>query len=431
MNISNYISILGLVVLLFIAWVFSTNRKRIRWEVVVWGIGLQFLFAWFIFVFPAGIKFFQWINKAVLELLNASMAGTQFLFGPLALPPGIQGADGASSLGFIFAIQVLPTIIFFSALMSILYFLNIMPRIINGFARLFTKLMNISGAESVCAASNIFVGVESALTVKPFLAKMTRSELCTILTTGMATVSSNVLALYVFSLQDVFPNIAGHLISASILSAPAALMMAKVLMPEEERPETLGENVKVEIKRDSNIVEAVINGAHAGVKLIVGIAAVLIAVLGLMALADKCLGGIGGLLPTTFTLSLKSILSIVFYPLVLVLGVPLGDVGILAQLMGERLVVTEVVAYQHLAQAISDGLITNPRSIVIATYALCGFAHVSSLAIFIGGISAIVPVKTKELSQVGFRALCAATLACLSTGCIAGVFYVRETILFS
>ncbi|MFC1486045.1 nucleoside transporter C-terminal domain-containing protein, partial [Candidatus Latescibacterota bacterium] len=290
------------------------------------------------------------------------------------------------------------------------------------------------GAESLCAASNIFVGVESSLTVKPYLEGMTASELTTVLTAGMATVASNVLALYIFSLQPQFPTIAAHLISASFLSAPAAIIMSKIIMPETGTPVTLGRLVDIHYEREQTVFEAVINGANAGVKLIVGIAALLVAVLGLVALVDLFLGGISswvnGVFGTGFDWSLTGILGWLFYPFTVILGIPLSDAGIIAGIIGERTIVTELTAYQHLAEAMAQGLIIHRRSAVIAAYALCGFAHVASVAIFIGGISAIAPKTTQTLGRVGMRALLAATLACLMTACIAGTFYSEGSILF-
>jgi len=433
MTIYNGISLLGIIILIVFAYALSTNRKAVNWRVVVWGVGLQMFFALFLFVFPAGVKFFLFINDVVVKVMDSSLAGSKFVFGRLALPPGMTNEVGETSLGFILAFQAFPSIIFFSALMSILYFLNIMPKVIKAFAYLFTKLMRVSGAESLCAASNIFVGVESALTVKPFLKDMTKSELCTVLAAGMATVSSNVLAVYVFSLQDVFPKIAGHLVSASFLSAPAALAMSKVLLPEEEHPKTLGENVEPHVVHEDNIFEAIINGANAGVRLIVGIVALLIAVLGLVALTDQILLFLGGIINELghvhIDWSLRGLLGIIFYPLTLVLGIPVADAGILSKIIGERVVVTELAAYQDLAGVIAAGSLSSVRSAVITTYALCGFAHVASMAIFIGGVSALVPEKTKVLAQVGFRALLAATLACLMTACVAGMFFTQGSLL--
>lgn len=433
MDFYNFLSLFGIVFLTAFACLFSTNRREINWPVVIWGVGLQMLLALFLFVFPAGIKFFFWVNQAVVALMESSLAGAQFVFGRLALPPGVTSPTGESSLGFILAFQAFPSIIFFSALMSILYFYGIIPRVIKGFSYLFTRLMKVSGAESLCVASNIFVGVESVLTVKPFLKEMTKSELCTVLAAGMATVSSNVLAIYVFSLQNVFPTIAGHLVSASFLSAPAALVMSKILLPETETPRTLGEHVEPHIEKERSLFEAVISGANTGVRLIVGIMALLIAVLGLVSLFDQVLLFCGGKLNAMFAISwdwsLKGILGVLFYPFTVILGIPPADAAVLAGIIGERAVVTEVTAYQDLARVVSQGMIQNPRSAVITTYALCGFAHIASLAIFIGGTAAVVPERTRALVDVGFRALAAATLACLLTAAVAGVFFVRGSLL--
>ncbi|MDQ7054615.1 MAG: nucleoside transporter C-terminal domain-containing protein [candidate division KSB1 bacterium] len=308
-----------------------------------------------------------------------------------------------------------------------LYYWNIMPRIIRGFAYVFTRFMRISGAESLAAASNIFVGIESALTIRPYLNDMTRSELCTILTAGMATVASNVLAIYVFSLQSQFPTIAGHLISASILSAPAALIMSKLLLPETESPKTLGEHVQVHYEKERSLFDAIMNGANTGVKLIVGIAALLIAILGLVALLDLVLGGVGSklnaLLGMHIDWTLKGLLGYVGLPFALIMGVPPADALEIGRLIGERVVLTEVVSYQDLAVMLQQGVLQHPRSAMIATYALCGFAHVSSMAIFVGGVAALAPARSHDLGQVALRALFAATLATFMTACVAGTFY--------
>ncbi len=428
MELYNLVSFGGIFVLLFLAWLISNQRDALNWRVVGWGIGLQMLFALFIFLIPAGTKLFLGINQWAVALIGVATKGSQFVFGPLALGPGQEG-----SLGFILAFQALPTIIFFSALVSVLYFCKFLPIIIRLFARLFTSAMKISGAESLCAASNIFVGVESAFTVRPHLDTMTNSELCTVLTAGMATVASNVLALYVFTLQDTFPTIAGHLISASFLSAPAALVMAKIVFPESETPKTLRRSIKPHYERESNIFEAVINGAQSGVKVIVGIGALLIAVLGLVALADLILSGIGAKINAVLSISVdwsfKGLLGYLFYPISLILGIPASDAKIAAQIIGERVVLTEVASYQDLAKALALGELKHPRSAVIIAYALCGFAHVASMAIFVGGISALAPQKTKALSKIAFRALIAATFACLLTACVAGTFFVKGSVL--
>lgn len=426
---NNLLSFGGIFILMFVAWAFSANRKVVNWRVVLWGVGLQLLFALFIFVVPAGSRFFLLVNGFVVRVLDSASAGSRFLFGRLALPPGATDEMGGESLGFILAFQALPTIIFFASLVAALYYLGVMSWLIRFFSYLFTRLMRISGAESLCASSNIFVGVESAVTVRPYLERMTRSELCTILTVGMGTIASSVLALYVFILQGRFPTIAGHLVSASILSAPASVVMSKLLMPETESPETLGIHVKPHYEKESSVIEAVIKGANEGMKLVLGIVALLIAFLGIVSLLDGALAEGGRFLGMGFDTSLTGLLAYVFYPFTLVIGVPVSDAMEISRLIGERIVVTEVKGYQDLAFLLEAGKLSDPRSAFLAAYALCGFAHVASLAIFVGGIAALVPGRTRDLSALGPRALLAANLACLMTASVAGTFFTSGSIL--
>lgn len=430
----NLISFAGIFVLLGVAWLLSSDRRVINWRVVVWGTALQLLFALFIFVVPAGTKAFLFVNDAVVRILDSATAGTRFVFGRLAIPPGARGDSGEESLGFILAFQALPTIIFFSSLMSALYFAGIMPRLIRFFATLFTRTMRISGAESLSVSSNIFVGVEANMTVLPHLGTMTRSEFCTILAAGMATTASNVLALYVFLLQKQFPAIAGHLVSASFLSAVSAIVLSKLILPETEAPKTLGARVNPHYEKESSLIEAIIKGANEGAKMIVGIVALLLAFLGIVALSDLLLTGIGSRINALTGIpvdwSLQGILAYLFYPFTLLIGVPAADAVQVSRLIGERAILTEVKAYQDLSALLAAGAIRDPRSAVIASYALCGFAHVASLAIFVGGTAALVPHRTKDLSVVGPRALAAATLACLMTAAVAGTFYTGSSMLF-
>jgi CNT family concentrative nucleoside transporter len=427
MNIYNLVSLIGIFILMVIAWLLSSDKKNVNFRVIIWGVVLQLAFGAFVFIVPAGAKVFLYVNDIVVMVLDSASAGARFLFGRLALPPGTKNEYGETSLGFFLAFQAFPTIIFFSALMSILYFFNIMQKVVRGFSYVFTHLMRISGAESLNASSNIFVGIESVFTIKPYLNEMTSSELCTVLTACMATVSSNVLAIYVFSLQNQFPTIAGHLVSASVLSAPAALIMSKIIVPEREVPKTLGLNISPDYDRENNIFEAIINGAESGIKLIVGIVALLIAVLGLVALADLIISGIGDKVNHLFGIhidwSLRVLLGYVFYPFTFILGIPSSDAFTISKIIGERVIVTEVVSYQDLALAMQKGLLQHQRSAVVATYALCGFAHLASMAIFVGGISALAPGKKGIIAKVGLRALIAATLACLMTACVAGTFF--------
>lgn len=429
----NLVSFAGIFILMAFAWSLSSDRKVVNWRAVLWGLGMQLLFAAFIFILPAGAKFFLLINDMLVRVLSVANEGAKFLFGVLAIPPGATGPNGEQSLGWIFVFQALPTIIFFSSLMAILYYIGVMPWFIKIFSKAFTKLMKISGAEALCTSSNIFVGIEAMTTIRPYLEKMTRSELCTILTAGMATIASTVLALYVYILQREFPMIAGHLVSATILSAPAAVIMSKLLMPETESPETLGMDVNPLYEKESSVIEATISGANAGMTLALGIVALLISFLGLVALFDLVLVGVGGNINSAVGInmdwSLAGLLGYIFYPFTLVIGVPPSDAFEIAKLIGERSVLTETKSYMDLAVLLSKGTLNDPRSAYLATYALCGFAHIASLAIFVGGTAALAPKRVKDLAAVGPRALLAATLACLMTASVAGVFFTGGSIL--
>ncbi|HXU07377.1 MAG TPA: nucleoside transporter C-terminal domain-containing protein, partial [Blastocatellia bacterium] len=387
----------------------------------------QLVIGLLIFQFPGTHRLFLVLNDAVLALLDASKAGTAFLFGPLAASPGETG-----SVGFILLFQVLPVAIFFAAFTAVLYYLRVLQWVVRLFARIFHRTMGTSGAESLCGAANIFVGVESALVIRPYLDKMTRSELLTVLTTGMATVASSTLGIYVAFLTGVFPQIAGHLLSASVIAIPAAIVVCKLLVPETETPETaLGVPEEDESTRPRNLMSAIIEGSMDGLKLAAGISALLIAILGLVALGDKMLGFGSSWFGMTEPLSLVRILSWVFRPFAYLLGIQSSDIPIAAKLLGERVILTEVVSYNDLAQLISSGGISNGRTVVILSYALCGFAHVASVAIFVGGTAALAPKRRDDLAALGWRALVAATLATLMTGCIAGIFSTGEGILLT
>jgi len=433
MTAYNFVSFFGIFIIAGFAWLLSANRKVVNWRVVGWGIGLQFLFAFFVFVVPAGTKFFLVVNRVVVTLLGSASAGTRFVFGRLALPPGTTNEAGETSLGSMLAFQGLSTIIFFAALIGALYYLGIMPFFVRLFARVFTRLMRVSGAESLCVSSEIFVGVESSLIVRPHLATMTRSELTTILTAGMSTIASTVLAVYVFLLQNEIPAIAGHLVSASLLAAPATLVISKLLMPETEKPETLGLDIKPHYEKEENLILAIIGGAKNGLQLLGGIITLLLAFLGLLALLDLILGWGGGYLNSWFgwhiEWSFRTFLGYLFYPFTLVLGVPPADALSIAKVIGERTVATEVASFQHLSGLLAQGALQSPRSALIGSYAICGFAHVASLAIFIGGVGALAPSRYRDLSRLGFRALVAATLVGLMTAAVAGTFFTGSSIL--
>jgi CNT family concentrative nucleoside transporter len=420
--IYHFVSAAGLFIFAGIAWLVSTDRRKVAWKTVALGLSLQLAIGLLIFHLPASQQILRWLNDAVLALLNASKAGTTFLFGPLAASPGETG-----SVGFILIFQVLPVAIFFSAFTAALYHLRVLQWVVRLFAKVFHRTLGISGAESLCGAANIFVGVESSLVIRPYLERMTRSELLTVLTTGMATVASSTLGIYVAFLTGVFPEIAGHLLSASVLSIPAAFVVAKLLVPETGEPETmLGVPPEDESARSGNLMSAIIQGAMDGLKLAAGISAVLIAVLGLVALGDKALALGGSWIGMSEPLTLVRILSWVFYPFSFLLGLRPEDVPVASRLLGERVILTEVVSYQDLSQLIANGSVTDPRTVVILSYALCGFAHVASVAIFVGGTAALAPSRRDDLAGLGWRALLAATLATLMTACVAGIFSTGE-----
>jgi concentrative nucleoside transporter, CNT family len=419
------VSAVGFLVVAGLAWLGSENRRALSWRTVAWGLGLQLLLGLLVFRLPLSGQLFVALNDAVLGVLDSSKRGTRFLLGPLAAEPGEAG-----SIGFIFALQVLPVVVFFSALTSALYHLRLLQLVVRLFARVFHRTLGISGAEALYGASQVFVGIESALMVRPYLERMTKSEFLMLLTTGMCNVASSTLGLYVTLLKDIFPLIAGHLLSASLLSIPAGVVMAKVLIPETQQPETLA-HVPPEDPaiRANNLMAAITVGATDGLKLAAGIAALLIAMLGLVALIDRVLILPSGWLALSEPLTLATMLGWAFYPLTALLGIPLADIPPAARLLGERVILTEVVAYQDLARIASGGGFADPRTVVILSYALCGFAHVASVAIFVGGMAALVPSRRDELASLGLRALVAATLATLMTGCVAGIFTTGQGVL--
>ncbi len=413
--------ILGLISLFIFAFIISENKRKINLRLVIGVILLELIIVFLLFKLESGLFIFQTLNKSLITLVEIANEGARFLFGPLSIPPGKDG-----SLGFILFFQALPTIVFFSALVSVLYHFKIMNFIIELFAKIFTKLFRISGAESLVAASNIFVGIESILTVSPLLKKMTRSELHTILTAGLSTVSSNVLAIYIFSLQDVFPQIAGHLVIASILSAPAAILFSKIIIPETETPETLGTHIKVDYQKYSSFIEAIINGSNNGLKLIFGIVALLLSVIGIVNLADHIIKYIFNFF--NVSMGLKDIFSYLFYPFIWLIGISGEDVYKISLVVGERLILTEVISYMDLANLLKNKEIQF-ESAIITTYILCGFTHFASLAIFVGGILSIVPEKTKEIASITFKSLIASNLAGLFTGVLAGMFANQSTLI--
>ena len=403
-----FTGVLGILAVLIAAWLGSTNRRRIRWRTVAWGLGLQLLFAFFVLRFSYGQQALQWAGGVVNTMLASTAAGTKVLFGALGTPN--------TSLGSIFAFQVLPTIIFISAFFAVLYHIGIMQIVIRGLAWVMLKTMRISGAESMNVAASIFMGqTEAPLTIRPFLKGATRSELMTIMTSGMAHVSGGIMAMYIA--QGVAPQ---HLLAAVIMTSPGTILMAKMLVPETEKPATEGRVVipKDELHKDENLLGAIARGTIDGGKLAFNVAIMLISFLALVALLDSLLGWVHGGLPFIPS-SLGQILGFVFAPVAWLIGVPWHDCGTIGNLLGTRMALNEVIAYISLG---AQRATLAPRSFTIATFALCGFANLGSIGMQIGGIGALVPERRNELARLGFRAMLAGTMANLISASIAGMF---------
>jgi concentrative nucleoside transporter, CNT family len=393
-------SLFGLLVFLGIAYALSTDRKAIRPRIVAWGLGLQFLLALFVLKSSVGQELFAWLGAKITRVLELSFVGSQFVFGSL----GTKGGAGGP-VGFVFAFQVLPTIIFVAATFAILYHLGVMQFFVSLIARAMKHLMGTSGAESLNVAASIFMGqTEAPLTIRPYLNNMTQSELMCIMTAGMAHVSGGIMGVYI-----AYGIEAQHLLAAVIMTAPGTILMAKMLVPETGTPETAGSVKITHEKVDANVIGAAARGTSEGLQLALNVAAMLISFLALVALVNLVLGKFG--------LQLETILGWAFAPLALAMGVPWKDAAIIGNLLGTRTVLNEVVAYSQLGP-LKDTL--DPRTFTIATYALCGFANLSSIGIQIGGIGALVPDRRGDLARLGLRALLAGTLANFMTACIAG-----------
>jgi concentrative nucleoside transporter, CNT family len=591
----NGLSFIGIFALCGIAWLTSENRRVVPWKTIIWGIGLQLVLGLFVFLVPQTRLLVSLVNDAVNSVLDATEDGARFVFGPLLVPnpagatlgPVLAGRwiaravtppyvpvpgdrlspDNLSLGGYIFAFRALPSVIFFSALMSLLYALGLIQPIVNLFSKIFRRTMNLSGAESLSGSANIFVGIEALLVVRPYLARMTRSELCAILASCFGSIASTVLVIYVGFLRPVFPNITGHLVSASIMAIPACFVLAKIIVPETEIPETMGrvlrervglreereelqreELLREELQREelqrevaaaeqeaagqeamggegederermgadgdaialpeknaekqdflenedsekSRLValstqaetvplvadrahrsamnlketglgtsekmpesrletdlrtapedeselavltpmESIVVGALEGVKLAAAIAALLIAVLGLVALVNLFFGNLASLATSSQpaiqaigkvfqVVTLKTILGFLFVPFTFLMGVPQPDVWQASQLMGQRLLLTEIPSYQQLAALSSQGLISS-RTLLIVSYALCGFAHLPSVGIFVGGLTGLIPSRRRDIAELSWKALWAATLATMMIGCVAGLY---------
>ncbi len=402
-----FTGLVGLAVILGVAWLSSNRRRAIRPRLLLWGLGLQFAFAFLVLKTPFG-RLFEAATVAVNAMLAYAEAGAAFVFGPLGSKTG--------PFGVVFAFQVLPIIIFIASFFAILYYLGVMQVVIRGMAIVMHRVMGASGAEATNVAASIFMGqTEAPLTIRPFIPRLTQSELFTVMTCGMAHVSGAVMAAYV--------KIAGvdikHLLTAVIMTAPATIMLAKIMIPETEKPETAGK-VHVEVERPGvNIIDAAARGAGDGIMLAINVAGMLIAFLALIAMANGILGWLAGLpgmawLPP----SLEKIFGILFAPVAWLMGVTWKDANAIGNLLGTRLVLNEFVAFLQLAPLKAQ---LDPRSFVIATYALCGFANFSSIAIQIGGIGGLAPNRKSDLARLGLRAVAAGTMANFMSACIAGM----------
>ncbi len=402
-----YTGLLGLVVILGLAWLFSAHKRAIKLRIILWGMGLQLAFALLVLKTSFG-QVFQTIGKGVNAMLGYAEAGSNFVFGPLGIKSGPYGV--------IFAFQVLPIVIFIASFFAILYYLGVMQWLVKGMAIVMQKVMGASGAESLNVAASIFMGqTEAPLTIKPFIAGMTESELFTIMTSGMAHVSGSVMAAYV--------KIAGvsieHLLTAVIMTAPATIMLAKMFYPEVGKPATAGK-VEVRIEKTAvNVIDAAAQGAGDGLHLALNIAGMLIAFLALVAMMNGILTGLHGLpgmgwLPGT----MQQIFATVFAPLAWLMGVPWKDASTVGNLLGTRVVLNEFVAFLQLGPLKSQ---LDPRSFTIATFALCGFANFSSIAIQIGGIGALAPNRKSDLARLGLKAVAAGSMANFMSACIAGI----------
>ncbi|HEY9619517.1 MAG TPA: nucleoside transporter C-terminal domain-containing protein [Crinalium sp.] len=455
MPLLNLISFIGIFALCAIAWFFSENRdlKYFPWRVTIWGIGLQLVLGFLVFWFPPTKFILNAFSKLLDSIFIAADAGARFVFGPALIPP--IGEIPTPGIGTIFAFRVLPTVIFFAGLMALLYNIGVIQPIVNFFAKVFYSAMRLSGAESLSGAANIFVGIEAAIVVKPFLAKMTRSELCAILACCFGTAASSTLAIYVRALQDVFPNILVHLVSASIIAIPACFVLSKILVPETEVPLTAGgipvesatetvttvdedgvptETVAGEPLERMSPVDAAIVGTLDGLKMAVTIAAVLIFILGIVSLVNQLFGGLASLQTSDNALlqpigaffsivTLENILGVLFLPLTVLTGVSFewNEIWTSSVLIGSRLLKTAIPPYQQLGLLGAQGLVSD-RVILIVSYALSGFAHLASVGIFVGGTIALIPSRRKDISELGWKALFIGTLATIMISCVAGVF---------
>lgn len=400
------ISFLGIPGLLLLAFVFCRDRKKLSYKIIVAGIGLQFFFALLVLRTRIGHQLFYWVGRGAEKLIGFTGAGSRFVFGNLM---------NVEKMGFILAFHVLPVIVFFSSLSAILYHFGVLQWLVRQMARIFTRTLGVSGAEALSVAANVFVGmVEAPILVRPYVEKMTESELFCLMSAGMATIAGSVMAAYINILQPHFPQVAGHILSASLMSAPAAVVVAKIMIPETETPLTAG---KVQVsyeKQDVNFIDAAARGAIDGVYLAIYVAAMLIAFIALVAMVNAIFG--------LFGTSFEAIMGWMFAPIAFLMGIPWKEAVQVGSLLGQKTVLNEFVAYLNLANGLASGELTlSARSITIATYALCGFANFGSLGIMIAGIGGMAPSRRHDLARLGILSIISGSLAAFLTATIAGV----------
>ena len=401
-----FISLLGIPGLLLLAFVFCKNRKKLSYKTILGGIGLQFFFAVVILRTRVGHQIFYWVGRGAEKLIGFTEPGARFVFGDLMK---------MEKMGFILAFQVLPVIVFFSSLSAILYHFGVLQWLVRQMARIFTHTLGVSGAEALSVAANVFVGmVEAPILVRPYVEKMTESELFCLMSAGMATIAGSVMAAYIGILQPHFPQVAGHILSASLMSAPAAVVVAKIMIPETGTPFTTG---KVEVgfeKQDVNFLDAAARGAIDGAHLAISVAAMLIAFIALVAMINAFFA--------LFGTSFEAILGWLFAPIAFLMGIPWKEAVQVGSLLGQKTVLNEFVAYLNLANGMASGELTlSARSLTIATYALCGFANFGSLGIMIAGIGGMAPGRRHDLARLGILSIISGSLAAFLTASIAGV----------
>lgn len=400
------VSALGLLAIVGFAWLLSAERRRVPWRIVLFGLGLQLALGVLLLRTAPGRGFFVAVNGLVTRFLGFADAGTTFVFGAL------------TEVGFSFALEVLPIIVFMGSLFAVLYHLGVVQVLVNGLAHALSRSMGTSGAESLAAVANVFVGMtEAPLLVRPYIEGMTRSELFTVMTTGMATIAGSVLVAYAKILGE--GDYAGHLVTASLLSAPAGILIAKVMIPETEVPRTLGADRGAVPRTTVNLIDAASQGALAAMRLAAYIGALLLAFVALVAMVNAGLEGVGVWMGVQ-DLTLQRVFGWLFAPFALLMGVAPADAAAVGSLLGVKTVLNEFLAYRDLAVLVEEGALS-ARSAVIASYALCGFANFGSLAILLGGVGGMAPSRRPELAQLGLRCILAGTLATLMTGCVAGL----------